>query len=224
MAVSLAMEPEVVEARLAAGRIRCGGCDAPLSPWGYGRERVLRMLCGVRSVRPRRGYCRSCQTTHLLLPAWSLPGRRDGAEVIGQALVLGAQGDGHRTIARQLDREPGTVRGWLRAARRGAPALYRAGCDGRSRWIQSPRAPSRPGRRWPMRSRLLGVRSEAGGCTSAHIRGSERESWRWRSSTAGCCPLDRVTRPGTDWSCAQGDPAAGMPRREIRMIAARTRP
>jgi hypothetical protein len=29
---------------------------------------------------------------HVLLPAWSVPRRRDGAEVIGRALVLKAQG------------------------------------------------------------------------------------------------------------------------------------
>jgi hypothetical protein len=127
VSVSLAMEPEVVESRLAAGQILCVGCDGPLRPWGFGRERVVRMLSGVRCVRPRRAYCHSCETTHLLLPAWSLPGRRDGAEVIGQALVLSAQGAGHRTIARRLGRAPGTVRGWLRAARRAAPALYRSG-------------------------------------------------------------------------------------------------
>jgi hypothetical protein len=127
VSVSLAMEPEVVEARLAAGQLRCGGCAGALSPWGYGRARDVRMLCGVQRVRPRRAYCRACQATHLLLPAWSLPRRRDGAEVIGRALELGAQGAGHRTVARRLDRAPGTVRGWLRAARRGAPALYRSG-------------------------------------------------------------------------------------------------
>jgi hypothetical protein len=28
-----------------------------------------------------------CETTHVLLPAWSVPRRRDGAEVIGAALL-----------------------------------------------------------------------------------------------------------------------------------------
>ena len=41
----------------------------------------------VRSLRPRRAYCRVCETTHVLLPAWSVPRRRDGAEVIGAALL-----------------------------------------------------------------------------------------------------------------------------------------
>lgn len=52
-----------------------------------------------------------------------MPGRRDGAEVIGEALRLAAGGQGHRRIARRLDRPPGTVRGWLRAARARAGSL-----------------------------------------------------------------------------------------------------
>jgi hypothetical protein len=59
----------------------------------------------------------------VLLAAWAIPRRRDGAEVIGQALALASQGVGHRVIARRLRRPPGTVRGWLRAARRRAPSL-----------------------------------------------------------------------------------------------------
>ncbi len=76
------------------------------------------MLSGVRSVRPRRARCGPCEATHVICPAWSVPRRRDGAEVIGEALRQAAHGDGHRTIARRLGRPPGTVRGWLRAGRR----------------------------------------------------------------------------------------------------------
>jgi hypothetical protein len=36
---------------------------------------------------------------------------------------LAAGGDGHRVIARQLERPPDTVRGWLRAARKRAGGL-----------------------------------------------------------------------------------------------------
>jgi transposase-like protein len=61
--------------------------------------------------------CGSCETTHVLSPSWLVSRRRDGAEVIGEALRLAAGGDGHRVIARQLGRPEGTVRGWLRAAR-----------------------------------------------------------------------------------------------------------
>ncbi len=45
-------EMELLEGDLAAGRMCCPGCDRPLSPWGFGREREIRMLDGVRSLRP----------------------------------------------------------------------------------------------------------------------------------------------------------------------------
>ena len=72
------------------------------------------MLDGARCLRPRRARCGRCETTHVLLDACSVARRRDGAEVIGQALLAKAQGDGHRRIAARLGRPPSTVRGWLR--------------------------------------------------------------------------------------------------------------
>ncbi len=122
----MTVDPDVVEADLAAGRLCCPGCDGPLAPWGFARWREVRMLEGVRSVRPRRAFCHGCETTHVLLPAWSVARRRDGAEVIGAALLAKAQGDGHRTIAARLGRPPATVRGWLRAFARRAEAVGRS--------------------------------------------------------------------------------------------------
>lgn len=84
------------------------------------------MRHGGRLLCPRRGYCRRCARTHVLLPAFCVPRRRDGAEVIGAALRAKAQGVGHRTIAARLDRPPGTVRGWLRAFARRTQSL--SGC------------------------------------------------------------------------------------------------
>ena len=69
---------------------------------------------------------RRCGSTHVLCPAWSVPRRRN-AEVIGEALRQGARGDGHHTIAGRLGRPPGTVRGWLRAARHRAELLRCSG-------------------------------------------------------------------------------------------------
>ena len=114
------VESSVVEADLAAGRLGCPDCDGPLSPSGYAREREVRMLDGARSLRPRRACCRHCERTHVLLPAWAVARRRDGVEVIGEALFAKATGDGHRRIAARLGRPPGTVRGWLRAFARRA--------------------------------------------------------------------------------------------------------
>ncbi|MDQ2897634.1 MAG: DUF6431 domain-containing protein, partial [Actinomycetota bacterium] len=121
--MSITVNPDVLEADLAAGRLCCPGCDRRLSRWGFACEREVRMLDGVRRLRPRRARCSACESTHVLLDACSVPRRRDGAEVIGQALLAKANGDGHRTIARRLRRPPSTVRGWLRAGARRAEAL-----------------------------------------------------------------------------------------------------
>ena len=125
--VSVAISEELLEAKLEAGQLLCPVCSAPLAGWGFAREREVRMLSGMRSVRPRRGHCRGCGATHVLSPAWLVPRRRDGVEVIGVALRQAAGGDGHRRIARRLDRPPGTVRGWLRAARARSEQLRRCG-------------------------------------------------------------------------------------------------
>jgi hypothetical protein len=112
--LAMIVEPELVEADLAAGRLRCPDCDSPLARWGFARERQVRTLTGVRPFRPRRACCGPCGTTHVLLPAWAVPRRRDSAEVIGKALLANAHGVGHRRIAKRLGRPPATVRGWLR--------------------------------------------------------------------------------------------------------------
>jgi transposase-like protein len=121
--LSIAISAQQLEVVLAAGELACPVCSGSLSRWGFARSREIRTRDGVRSLRPRRALCAECDTTHVLCPAWSVPRRRDSAEVIGEALRLAVDGDGHRRIARQLDRAPGTVRGWLRAARRRAGEL-----------------------------------------------------------------------------------------------------
>jgi hypothetical protein len=77
-----------------------------------------------------------------------VPRRRDGAEVIGAALLAMARGEGHRKIAVRLDRAPGTVRGWLGAFACRAGPLYRAGV----RWTVS--LGEDPGRRGSAGSQL----------------------------------------------------------------------
>src|SRR5450755_23669 len=119
----VAITPDRLEAALAAGELACPACSGPLSRWGYARSREVRLRHTACSAQPRRARCPACESTHVLSPAWLVPRRRDGAEVIGEALRLAAGGMGHRTIARRLDRPPGTVRGWLRAARRRAESL-----------------------------------------------------------------------------------------------------
>jgi len=125
--LSIAISQERLEAALASGGLACPDCVGRLAPWGYARSREVRMLSGVRSVRPRRACCGGCGGTHVLSPSWSVSRRRDGAEVIGEALAHAARGEGHRGIARRLGRPPGTVRGWLRAARARAEHLRACG-------------------------------------------------------------------------------------------------
>jgi hypothetical protein len=126
----VATNPVQVEAQLAAGRFACPDCGERLSPWGFTRWRSVRVRHGVRRLRLRRATCPGCGVTHVLVPAWVTARRRDAVEVIGSALAMAAEGVGHRRIAARLDRPPETVRGWLRCARRHAPALRTSG----ARW------------------------------------------------------------------------------------------
>lgn len=121
--LSIVITPERVEAALAAGELSCPACSGRLSPWGFARSRDVRLAHELRPLTPRRARCAGCASTHVLSPSWMVPRRRDGAEVIGEALCLAAEGVGHRRIARGLGRPEGTVRGWLRAARQRAESL-----------------------------------------------------------------------------------------------------
>ena len=75
-------------------------------------------------LRLRRGRCRSCRATHLLLPSWAVPRRADSAGVIAQAAALSVRhGAGSVRLGAQLGVPPGTVRGWLRRLRARAGQL-----------------------------------------------------------------------------------------------------
>src|SRR6266536_1919199 len=107
---------DTAAARIALGRrkLGCPGCGQPLRPWGRARERTVRDLGGALvTVRPDRASCPGCEVTHVVLDAG----------LLGQALVAAALGSGHRRIARDLAVPAGTVRGWIRGARRSAVQL-----------------------------------------------------------------------------------------------------
>jgi hypothetical protein len=110
----VADDVERTERELAAGELACPDCDGELRRWGHARRRWLRTRQGRRALRPRRSCCHGCGRTHVLVPGVMLPRRADAVEVIGQALVAAAAGEGHRTIAARLARPATTVRGWLR--------------------------------------------------------------------------------------------------------------
>ena len=102
-----------VESDLCAGLLGCPavGCGALLGPWGSARERIVR---GAGRLLPRRGRCRGCGRTQVLLPASVLLRRADAATVIGAALLAKAGGAGHRRIAAGVGVPSCTVRGWFR--------------------------------------------------------------------------------------------------------------
>jgi len=129
----------VVERQLAAGELACPRCGASLRPWGFVPRRRLRHADGSRtSERLRRGRCRGCRATHVLLPVSALRRRLDVAETIVRALLAHALGMGQRRVASGLGRPEDTVRGWLRRGRRQAAEIRdvftrlgheRFGCD-----------------------------------------------------------------------------------------------
>lgn len=107
-------DPERVELALASGELACPGCGGVLGPWGSARGRWRRGRDGVQQrLRPRRGRCRGCRATHVLLPVVMLLRRVDLAEVIGAALLARAGQASLRQIAAELGVPLSTVRGWL---------------------------------------------------------------------------------------------------------------
>lgn len=84
--LTVGLDAAQVEADLRAGLLACpaAGCAAVLGPWGSARERLVR---GVGRLLPRRGRCRGCGRTQVLLPASVL--RADAVTVIGAGACSG---------------------------------------------------------------------------------------------------------------------------------------
>jgi hypothetical protein len=111
--VTVEVDSERVESRLAGGEVSCPSCpDGVLVRWGFARAR--RVVGMAEPVRPRRSRCRGCAVTHVLLPVTLLLRRGYAAELIWAAVVAKAVGVGHRVIGARLGIPAGTVRGWLR--------------------------------------------------------------------------------------------------------------
>ena len=111
--VTVEVDPERVESRLAGGGMSCPSCqDGVLVRWGFARAR--RVVGSAEPVRPRRSRCRMCAVTHVLLPVTLLLRRAYVAELIWEAVVAKAAGAGHRLIGHRLGIPGSTVRGWLR--------------------------------------------------------------------------------------------------------------
>lgn len=122
-------DEQLAQAERVAHRLVCPDCGGGLRKHGFSRPRWVRTFGGGRrELRPARVRCANpaCRRTHVLLPAWCLPGRADDADTIGSALLAAAIGEGYRPIAARLKVPEGTVRGWLRAARAHTGWLYQA--------------------------------------------------------------------------------------------------
>ena len=77
-------------------------------------------------LTPDRGRCERCRVSQTLLPAWYVPRRSIGIEVIGAAIQGYVNvGHGHGQVAHVLGLPHSTVRGWLGPIK-GAAATVRA--------------------------------------------------------------------------------------------------
>lgn len=120
------LDPGQARAQVRAGRVACPepGCTGVMRIWSRARPRRIQLPDGeLVQVRPDRARCRACKVTHVLLPAWCVPRRAYAADVIGAALFAAACGAGVSESAVAAGAPAATVRGWLRAVTRGAPAL-----------------------------------------------------------------------------------------------------
>ncbi len=116
----LCADADAASVDLASGVLACPSCGTGrLRAWGYGRERIIRGTGGERRrLRPRRGRCRSCGATHILLPSWSAPRRADAVGVIARAAAAHVlHGAGAARIGADLGVPAATVQGWLRRLR-----------------------------------------------------------------------------------------------------------
>lgn len=120
------VDPEAARAALSAGDLVCpeSGCVGTLRIWSAARARNVQLPDGQRRrLRPDRARCRACGVTHVLLPAWCLPRRAYSTDTVGMALLAAAQGAGYARAAAAAGAPTATVRDWLRAVGRSAPAL-----------------------------------------------------------------------------------------------------
>ena len=210
-AVLLCLDADAVAADLAAGTLACPSCGTGrLAPWGYGRERPVRLRGGrTTRLRPRRARCRSCRRTRILLPSWCAPRRADGIEVIGTAAGLAMAGHGHRPVAAALGVPAGTaapparqcrVAARARHRRAGRPRLLPPGTAVGARGLAAGRRAERPSRRRGLRPAQL--RALAGDDLAAgrparpgplrHAR--PRQLITCRRSRAPPCPQPRRRR------------------------------
>jgi hypothetical protein len=94
-------------------------------------------FAGLAEVRPRRGICRGCGRSHVLLPAWLLSRRRYATLVIFAALALRAAGLKAAAVAARLRLPvPGRAGGsWSVPA--STAGLWLSRFAGRAGWLRA---------------------------------------------------------------------------------------
>lgn len=102
-----------VERRLRRGLLRCP-CSGVLGPWGLARERTIRTPVGAVEVTPRRGRCRSCRVTHVLLPVWLFVRRAFAGALMWACVLARAGGSKIAAIGLRFGVRASTVAWWLR--------------------------------------------------------------------------------------------------------------
>jgi hypothetical protein len=98
-------------------RPSCPSCEALMIFWsGYLRP----VRCGHEpdvSIFIRRALCKSCRSSHALLPSFLLVKRLYSVEVIGPVIEAVVAGAGTRSSARRAGVTHTTARGWCRRHR-----------------------------------------------------------------------------------------------------------
>jgi len=184
-------DPERVERDLAAGAVGCPDCGGVLARWGHARARAVRAEQSAPIwLRPRRARCGSCARSHVLLPDLVLLRRVDVVAVIGSALLLAAEGLGHRRVARALGRPAETVRDWLRRARERAERI-RVHFSAWAHALDPLLAPLEPGT-----SALAdGVEAMASAARAAQLRLGRRPVWSFVSAMTAGALLSNTNSP-----------------------------
>ncbi len=136
--ITVGNDEAVVEEDLFRGDLSCP-CGGTLGGHGWAALRAVfearglepglnpDVLAGrepaVAEARPRRGRCRSCGATHVLLPARLLSRRCDSTAVIGDMIVRAARGQDPVRISDETGVPEGTVRGRLGRFRLHSPRV-----------------------------------------------------------------------------------------------------
>ena len=180
---------DAVEADLVAGRLLCAACQVGiLAKWGFARRRVLR---DGQELRPRRGRCAGCATSHVLLPDVCLVRRRDSAAAIGTALkavVVERQSVEDVAVLRGVPLE--TLRGWVRRLRRNAAAI----CAHFGRWLAA-LAPGRPPLEAAASPCIDAIGAIGAAVRAASIVIAVRPPWSWASRLSAGALLSNTNSP-----------------------------